>query len=732
MTSMKVLVVGGAGGGGSGNAGHGGGGAGGFQYDAALEVGVGSYAVTVGAGGAGATGSNGGSDGADSVFSTITGEGGGGGGGYLTAEGNDGGSGGGSSYEGNTSLGTVGQGNNGGEAHSYATAYGGAGGGGSSAVGANANSGNGNGGVGGAGTANSISGSSVTYSGGGGGGTRGGTAGGGGAGGGGAGSNTSSTAGVGGTANLGGGGGGGGDNAPGNASDGGAGGSGVVIIRYATASTESASGGTITTDGADTIHTFNSTGTFSYGLSLPANGDIPQNGSLIARWKLDEESGTRADSVASLDLTDNNTVLYSATPQFGENAADFESANTEYLSHADNDALGMSNGNSSWAFWWKWETSTTMGFFTHWSGTSQRGYGVWYTAGNLRFTYSTTGSNQIDKLFAFTPTLETWYHIVCTYNSGTGTTNYYVNGASIGAPQTGTTGSLYNNTQTFYLGDSGAVFGKLDGAMQDTMMWDAELTAAEVEDLYNAYFNLPDKGDLPQSASVVSRWTLTEDGGQRNDQVGTNHLTDNNTVLSGVGIMEVSTAERSADFEAGNSEYLSIADNASLSITGDLSFACWYKFESSSTTAYCVIMSKTAASPNTGYAIRFAGDSDILEFFGSTNGTSNADIYATTSWLPTEGIWYHIGVVYDASAQECKFYLNGAQLGATVTGLTGTAMYDNAAAFYLGRENTRYSDGLMQDAVLWNAELTAAEVLTLYELYTVAPSTFTPHFALVM
>jgi len=196
--------------------------------------------------------------------------------------------------------------------------------------------------------------------------------------------------------------------------------------------------------------------------------------------------------------------------------------------------------------------------------------------------------------------------------------------------------------------------------------------------------------------------------------------------------MEVSTAERSADFEAGNSEYLSIADNASLSITGDLSFACWYKFESSSTTAYCVIMSKTAASPNTGYAIRFAGDSDILEFFGSTNGTSNADIYATTSWLPTEGIWYHIGVVYDASAQECKFYLNGAQLGATVTGLTGTAMYDNAAAFYLGRENTRYSDGLMQDAVLWNAELTAAEVLTLYELYTVAPSTFTPHFALVM
>jgi hypothetical protein len=463
--------------------------------------------------------------------------------------------------------------------------------------------------------------------------------------------------------------------------------------------------------------------------SLPATADLPQSGSLVARWKLNEQSGTRSDSVASFDLTDNNTVLYAATPQFGTDAADFESGNTEYFSHADDDALGMSNGNSSWGFWWKWETSTTMGFFGHWSGTSQRGYGVWYTAGNLRFTYSTTGSNQIDKLFSFTPTVEKWYHIVCTYNSGTGTTNYYVNGASIGAPQVGTTGSLYNNTQTFYLGDSGAVFGKLDGAMQDAMMWDAELTAAEVEDLYNAYFNLPDEGDLPQSGSVVSRWTLTEDGGTRYDQVGTNHLTDNNTTLSGTGISEaVSSAERGADFESGNSEYLSIADNASLSITGDMCFFAWIKIESGTAG---MLMSKLGNAGGRSYSFQVHSNGNIYLFI-SANGTD----YPVTgvAWTPTLATWYHVGFVYDASAGEGKIYVDGAQQGSTITSMN-TSIHDNTTAFNIGavRSSADFFDGLMQDAILYGGvELTGEEVTELYELYTAVPSTGVPNSLMMM
>ena len=41
------------------------------------------------------------------------------------------------------------------------------------------------------------------------------------------------------------------------------GGNGVVIIRRVTADSDSASGGTVTTDGSDTIHTFNASGTYT-------------------------------------------------------------------------------------------------------------------------------------------------------------------------------------------------------------------------------------------------------------------------------------------------------------------------------------------------------------------------------------------------------------------------------------------------------------------------------------
>jgi hypothetical protein len=66
-------------------------------------------------------------------------------------------------------------------------------------------------------------------------------------------------------ANRGGGGGGGGqyvDDSGYTDANGGLGGSGVVVIRYATG-TMTATGGTITTSGGYTIHTFTSSGTFT-------------------------------------------------------------------------------------------------------------------------------------------------------------------------------------------------------------------------------------------------------------------------------------------------------------------------------------------------------------------------------------------------------------------------------------------------------------------------------------
>ena len=250
---IDYLVV--AGGGGGGMTAGGGGGAGGYRANSLSVTSGATSTVTIGAGGAGgASDGQNGVVGSPSVFGSVTAAGGGygahGGGG---ATGGTGGSGGGGGYGTNAGgAGTSGQGFAGGSTTSTGSSeFPCGGGGGASAVGGNATSASTVGGAGGAGST-WLNGS--TYAGGGGGSGTGNPAGG--AGGGGRGGRVSDSTKLPGTVNTGGGGGGG---AGGAAL--GTGGSGIVIVRYEGA--QRGSGGTVTSSGGYTYHTFTTSGTYT-------------------------------------------------------------------------------------------------------------------------------------------------------------------------------------------------------------------------------------------------------------------------------------------------------------------------------------------------------------------------------------------------------------------------------------------------------------------------------------
>lgn len=275
-TTVKVLVVAG-GGAGAGGGTSAGGGAGGLVYNGAYNISEGDNTVTVGDGGtAGATtGDPRGGNGGDSVFGTITATGGGGGGGGVTNSvntyiaGKNGGSGGGGAAwwgAGAKGTGVAGQGYNGSDGVDASPYKGGGGGGAGGVAGVPGSS---TGGAGGLGLAYDISGTSLYYAGGGGGGVNGsGTGGTGGSGVGGNGSANSGTA-TAGMANRGGGGGGAGGA---TIKAGGAGGSGVVIVSYPNG-TLVASGGTVTTSGGNTIHTFTTPGSSTF-TTIPIGGQL--------------------------------------------------------------------------------------------------------------------------------------------------------------------------------------------------------------------------------------------------------------------------------------------------------------------------------------------------------------------------------------------------------------------------------------------------------------------------
>ena len=256
---IDYLIV--AGGGGGGFDRGGGGGAGGAVSASINIISGTTLAATIGAGATANTAVGvpvAGSNSSLASFTVALGGGGGVSADTATSAAQNGGSGGGGAGITATAggSGTSGQGFAGGTATYAPPNYGGGGGGGASAVGGNGTTTTG--GNGGAGL-NWLS-LGTTYAGGGGAGTyAGGTAGTGGAGGGGAGgAGGTSQAGVDGTANTGGGGGGGSGNP---AVKGGNGGSGVVIIRYA--GSQRGTGGTVTSAGGYTYHTFTSSGTYT-------------------------------------------------------------------------------------------------------------------------------------------------------------------------------------------------------------------------------------------------------------------------------------------------------------------------------------------------------------------------------------------------------------------------------------------------------------------------------------
>ena len=261
---IELLIVGGGGGGGCYLSGGGGGG--GVIYKNVHNVTPKTYPIVVGNGGTCANGEN-------SSFDGLVAIGGGQGGTSTTwntggVNGGNGGSGGGASAEFTSirygGIGTIGQGQNGGNSKTYVSAtksYIGGGGGGYTNIGESASTYKA--GDGGSGFACDISGTIKYYGAGGGGGVyreTGGTGtamsgiGGSGVGGGGGVFGAVTYPGTGGLVNSGSGGGGG-------HVSGYPGGSGVVIISYPTG-TITATGGTITTANGKTIHTFFSSGNF--------------------------------------------------------------------------------------------------------------------------------------------------------------------------------------------------------------------------------------------------------------------------------------------------------------------------------------------------------------------------------------------------------------------------------------------------------------------------------------
>ena len=147
--------------------------------------------------------------------------------------------------------------------------------------------------------------------------------------------------------------------------------------------------------------------------------------------------------------------------------------------------------------------------------------------------------------------------------------------------------------------------------------------------------------------SLISFWELGEASGARADSHGTNHLTDNNTVTQVAG--KVGDA---AQFTRANSEFLSLADNASISVGNiDFTFALWTYLDSEPVADVATMLSQWEGIGNQrSHIIDYLTSADRFRFVISSTGSDAVVATANNLGAVSTATWYFIIGWHDATA----------------------------------------------------------------------------------
>lgn len=223
------------------------------------------------------------------------------------------------------------------------------------------------------------------------------------------------------------------------------------------------------------------------------------------------------------------------------------------------------------------------------------------------------------------------------------------------------------------------------------------------------------------STSLEGCWSMDEavTGTRVDSSTNGNDLDDINTVQPGTAHL----GANAADFERATSERLTHADNASLSITGDMSFNAWVNVESSADSQTLWAKDDNSASNLESWRAEIHDISNQGQMTASDDGAAGGTAVLTISggW-PAPGTYYMVTYVYDASVPDLTIYINGSS-NVSGGGTLPISIDDNTAIFTLGaiRDGAtplNFFDGLMDEAGLWSKELTSTEVTTLYNTGT--------------
>lgn len=192
-------------------------------------------------------------------------------------------------------------------------------------------------------------------------------------------------------------------------------------------------------------------------------------------------NGTRTNTQAILDLTNNNILTATSLTYASDNTFSFNGSNN-YIT-ASNTSMVHGTSGFTYSCWVNFASLPGSGTLFE-NGLYTNGILIRFE-NNLIHIYSEYAATSYNGIMYFTPTIGLWYNIVLTRVDNI--LYLYSNGIQISSTGFGSSINIIPSTNLLYIGMSQHQFGQcFDGKIANVAVYTRALSAAEVQQNFNA------------------------------------------------------------------------------------------------------------------------------------------------------------------------------------------------------------------------------------------------------